>query len=78
MCWFLLIIVHKVCFGIDTTGNLLNLSAKLISYNGTKWTNLGNLTGVKGDTGSQGDQGIQGDQGPIGDTGPQGERGEKG
>ena len=65
-------------FGIDTTGSLLNLSAKLISYNGTKWTNLGNLTGVKGDTGDQGIQGIQGDQGPIGDTGPQGERGEKG
>lgn len=53
----------------------------LYTWNGTAWTNVGQLQGPKGDKGDQGDQGPigpTGAQGPIGATGPAGPTGPAG
>ena len=68
---------------VDSEGNLF-------AWNGSSWTDVGQIVGpqgptgpqgiqgVKGDTGDTGPQGIQGIQGTQGDTGPQGPQGDVG
>ena len=54
---------------------------EVITYTGTAWINIGNISGpqgIKGDKGDKGDQGIQGIQGIKGDKGDQGPIGLKG
>ena len=58
--------------------------SELYIWTGTKWENMGNIQGPKGDKGIQGiqgergPQGLKGDTGPIGKTGPQGDKGNPG
>ena len=61
---------------------IVDADGDLYVWNGSTWTNAGQIVGPQGPTGERGLQGIQGIQGPTGAdsnvTGPQGPQGERG
>lgn len=57
------------------TGISGDMSLHLIGWNGTFFTDYGQLTGAEGPQGIQGPQGVQGERGPAGLTGPTGAQG---
>lgn len=61
-----------------TTGDAYFVGSHLYVWTGTKWEDMGEVKGEKGDQGIQGprgEQGLQGPTGPKGDTGAKGDTG---
>lgn len=82
--------VGALPFSGNTTGDGYLIAGDLYIWNGSTWTNVGNITGPQGATGPAGPQGVAGptgatgpagptgDAGPAGPTGPEGPQGPQG
>lgn len=62
----------------NTAGDGYLIGGNLWVWNGTAWTNVGNIKGPKGDQGDTGPAGTTGTAGPQGPTGPAGAQGVQG
>lgn len=61
-----------------TTGDAYFVGSHLYVWTGSKWEDMGEVKGEKGDQGIQGIQGPRGEQGPTGPKGDTGAKGDKG
>lgn len=61
-----------------TTGDAYFVGSHLYVWTGSKWEDMGEVKGEKGDQGIQGPRGEQGPTGPKGDTGAKGDKGDAG
>lgn len=61
-----------------STGDAYFVGSHLYVWTGSKWEDMGEVKGEKGDQGIQGPRGEQGPVGPKGDTGAKGDKGDTG